>query len=90
MATTTRLEELLGCVPLLADLPEDLLRHLAARAELQSFQQGQPICRTDQPPERLYLLVEGTVRAVVFSSRLPRGWPPCSGCSPDRCWAGAW
>jgi len=73
VATTTRLEDLLGCVPLLADLPEDLLRHLAARAEVQSFQQGQPICRTDQPPERLYLLVEGTVRAVVFSSRLPRG-----------------
>ena len=71
--TTTRIEELLRCFPFLADQPEDLLLRLASRAQLQSFQQGQPICRTDQPPEQLHLLVEGTVRSVVFSSRLPRG-----------------
>jgi ATP synthase F1 gamma subunit len=71
--TTTRIEELLRCFPFLADQPEDLLLRLSSRAQLQSFQQGQPICRTDQPPEQLHLLVEGTVRSVVFSSRLPRG-----------------
>ncbi len=73
MTTTTRIEDLLRCFPFLADQPEDLQRRLAARAQLQSFQPGQPICRTDQPPEQLYLLVEGTVRSVVFSNRLPRG-----------------
>ncbi|MEA5443971.1 peptidase domain-containing ABC transporter [Cyanobium gracile] len=73
MATTTRIEELLRCFPFLADQPEEALEHLASQAQLQRFQQGQPISRVDQPPTRLYFLLEGTARAVVFSSRLPRG-----------------
>lgn len=72
MATTTRIDELLRCFPFLADQPEDVLERLSSQAQLQRFQQGQPICRVDQPPARIYFLLEGTARAVVFSSRLPR------------------
>jgi ATP-binding cassette subfamily B protein len=73
MATTPTLDDLLGCFPFLADQPQDLLGRLSADAQLQRFQQGQPICRVDQPPARIFLLLEGTARSVVFSRRLPRG-----------------
>ena len=73
MATTTRIEELLRCFPFLADQPEDLVQRLSSQARLESFQQGQPICRVDQPPASLYFLLEGQARSVVFSRRLPRG-----------------
>ncbi|MFZ0407671.1 MAG: peptidase domain-containing ABC transporter [Cyanobium sp.] len=73
MATTTRIDELLRCFPFLADQPEDLLQRLSAEAQLQRFDQGQPICRVDHPPARIFFLLEGTARSVVFSSRLPRG-----------------
>ncbi|MCP9929369.1 peptidase domain-containing ABC transporter [Cyanobium sp. AMD-g] len=73
MATATRIDDLLRCFPFLADQPEDVLQRLSDQAELQRFQQGQPICRVDQPPARIYFLLEGTARAVVFSRRLPRG-----------------
>ena len=73
MATTTRIDELLRCFPFLADLPEELLQNLSDDGQLQCFQQGQPICRVDHPPARIYLLLEGTARSVVFSRRLPRG-----------------
>jgi subfamily B ATP-binding cassette protein HlyB/CyaB len=73
MATTTRIDELLRCFPFLADQPEDLLQRLSAQATLESFQQGQPICRVDQPPAQIYFLLEGQARSVVFSRRLARG-----------------
>jgi ATP-binding cassette subfamily B protein len=73
MVTAPRLDDLLRCFPFLADQPPDLLQRLSADAELQRFQQGQPICRIDHPPARIFLLLEGTARAVVFSRRLPRG-----------------
>lgn len=73
MATATRIDDLLRCFPVLADLPEDLLEILCAEAQLQRFQQGQPICRVDHPPARVFFLLEGTARSVVFSRRLPRG-----------------
>ena len=73
MATATRIDELLRCFPFLADQPEDLLQRLSAEAQLQRFDQGQPICRVDHPPSRIFFLLEGTARSVVFSSRLSRG-----------------
>ena len=73
MATTTRIDELLRCFPFLAEQPEDLLQRLSAQATFESFQQGQPICRVDQPPARIYFLLEGQARSVVFSRRLARG-----------------
>jgi ATP-binding cassette subfamily B protein len=57
MVTAPRLDDLLRCFPFLADQPPDLLLRLSADAELQRFQQGQPICRTDHPPARIFLLL---------------------------------
>jgi len=73
MTTTTRIEDLLRCFPVFADQPQELVQRLSAQASLQSFQQGQAISRVDQPPAQVYCLVEGSARAVVFSSCLPRG-----------------
>jgi HlyB family type I secretion system ABC transporter/HlyD family type I secretion membrane fusion protein len=66
MVTAPRLDDLLRCFPFLADQPPDLLLRLSADAELQRFQQGQPICRTDHPPARIFLLLEGTARSVLL------------------------
>ena len=73
MTTAPTLDDLLRCFPFLADQPPELLGRLSAEAELQRFQQGQPICRVDHPPARIFLLLEGTARSVVFSRRLARG-----------------
>lgn len=97
MAESPQVLELLGCFPLLADLPPDLLQQLASQGQLLRFKLGQPISRCDQPPNQLFFLVQGSVRSVVMASRLPRGvatlerleagallnWTPLS-CG--RCW----
>jgi ATP-binding cassette subfamily B protein len=89
--------ELLGCFPLLADLPPELLQQLASQGQLLRFKLGQPISRCDQAPNQLFFLLQGSVRSVVMASRLPRGvatlerleagallnWTPLS-CG--RCW----
>lgn len=97
MVESPQVLELLGCFPLLADLPPGLLQQLASQGQLLRFKLGQPISRCDQAPNQLFFLVQGSVRSVVMASRLPRGvatlerlgagallnWTPLS-CG--RCW----
>ena len=97
MTESPQVLELLGCFPLLADLPPELLQQLASQGQLLRFKLGQPISRCDQAPNQLFFLVQGSVRSVVMANRLPRGvatlerleagallnWTPLS-CG--RCW----
>ena len=97
MVESPQVLELLGCFPLLADLPPELLQQLASQGQLLRFKLGQPISRCDQAPNQLFFLIQGSVRSVVMASRLPRGvatlerleagallnWTPLS-CG--RCW----
>ena len=73
MSEGVDLEALLQALPLLASLTVSQRRQLAAEASLQRFAQGQPICRPDAPPPLLLVVLEGLVRSVVISPRLPRG-----------------
>ena len=69
----SRIADLLGCTPLLADLPAALLTALAASSQLLRYGIGQPICRQGQASGHIWLLIEGRARSVVRSRRLPRG-----------------
>lgn len=72
MASTTAMKDLLRRFPFLADQEEALLDRLAEQAQLLRFRLGQVLTRPDSPGDQLYLLLEGTVRAVVQADRLPR------------------
>jgi ATP-binding cassette subfamily B protein len=73
MSTTLPTLELLGSLPLLADLPEAERTALAGRADLRRIPEGQTLLRALQTPAELFVLVEGVARALVFSGRLRQG-----------------
>jgi ATP-binding cassette subfamily B protein len=73
MSAVMEVQELLGAIPLLLDLPETQLAELAARADLRRVPQGQALMRSDRPLHTLFCLIEGTARSVVFSDRLRHG-----------------
>ncbi len=52
---------LLRASPLFADIANDDLRHLAGRASLRRFAQGEVLLRQGAPAQGLYVVAEGTV-----------------------------
>jgi CRP/FNR family cyclic AMP-dependent transcriptional regulator len=60
-------EELIRDVPLLARLPEEDLRALAAQGAVRSFPAGHTIFREGDPGDALYVVIEGQVRIAVLS-----------------------
>ena len=70
MAALIETTQLLGAIPLLADLTPSALASLAALGNLRRLPQGQALMRKEQPLAELFCLIEGTARSVVFSDRL--------------------
>ena len=60
-------EQVLVELPLLAKLPHDDLRSLAAIARVQNFRAGSVIFRQGEPGDSLHAIVEGSVRIDVVS-----------------------
>ncbi|CAK6690918.1 peptidase domain-containing ABC transporter [Synechococcus sp. CBW1107] len=72
MSETISMQELLARLALFADLPEPMLQQLAAAARVLRFHLGQPLSRPDCVSDHLYVVLEGQVRSVVQSPRLPK------------------
>jgi len=60
-------EELIRDVPLLARLPEEDLRALAAHGRMHTYLASAVIFREGDPGDSLHIIVEGNVRIVVLS-----------------------
>jgi CRP-like cAMP-binding protein len=62
--------ETLGGLELFEGLPEHALRTIAAMSEELSFAAGTVIFSPEQASQRIFLLLEGSVRLTVFASQL--------------------
>ena len=62
-------EDLFRDVPLLARLRQADLRALASRGRLRSYPHGRTIFREGAPGDALHIIVDGSVRVAVHSSR---------------------
>ena len=72
MSETISMQELLARLILFAGLPEPMLQQLASAARVLRFQLGQPLSRPDCVSDHIYVVLEGQVRSVVQSPRLPK------------------
>jgi len=64
-------KEMLVGVELFEGQPDDILDSVAAMCQHVSFAQGTTIFGVGQPADRIYLLLEGTVRLSISATPLP-------------------
>jgi CRP-like cAMP-binding protein len=63
--------ETLANLELFKGLPDEALRSIVAFCQEASFTEGTIIFAMGRPADRIYLLLEGTVRMAIFSTPLP-------------------
>jgi CRP-like cAMP-binding protein len=68
---TTRRKELLCAIPGFADLPADVLEHLAKQMLEESFVRGEQIVSEGESADRLYLVVRGRAEASTMAADGP-------------------
>lgn len=59
----------LRTLPLLADLPDDVVGEVAAQARRRAVRPGEVLCRVGEPGDAFYVLEEGMVRVLVPTPR---------------------
>jgi CRP-like cAMP-binding protein len=73
--TKRQTAQVLGAVPLFAELSQRQLERLAREADEQTFEPGRPIVQEGQPGETLYIVLSGEAKVIRGHRTVARMYP---------------